>query len=236
MPHLAARPLTTIVVEDQDELNELLVSTIRSEGYMSRGVRSVEDYELLDGPALPDIFIVDLNLPGEDGLSFAGRIRQKHPEVGIIMLTARSELQHRAQGYENGADIYLTKPSTKDELLGALNALSRRIRPSVPPVPATDVVLNLRRLSLTGPMAAVNLSSEEADLLKLARDCPGGRISFDDIRSVLNRGEDVSKAALEIKIVRLRKKIAETGLAGRSIASVRNYGYQTLFSCALSDD
>lgn len=236
MPHLAARPLTTIVVEDQDELNELLVSTIRSEGYMSRGVRSVEDYELLDGPALPDIFIVDLNLPGEDGLSFAGRIRQKHPEVGIIMLTARSELQHRAQGYENGADIYLTKPSTKDELLGALNALSRRIRPSAPPAPATDVVLNLRRLSLTGPMAAVNLSSEEADLLKLARDCPGGRISFDDIRSVLNRGEDVSKAALEIKIVRLRKKIAETGLAGRSIASVRNYGYQTLFSCALSDD
>lgn len=236
MPHLAARPLTTIVVEDQDELNELLVSTIRSEGYVSRGVRSVEDYELLDGPALPDIFIVDLNLPGEDGLSFAGRIRQKHPEVGIIMLTARSELQHRAQGYENGADIYLTKPSTKDELLGALNALSRRIRPSVPPAPAADVVLNLRRLSLTGPMAAVNLSSEEADLLKLALDCPGGRISFDDIRSVLNRGEDVSKAALEIKIVRLRKKIAETGLAGRSIASVRNYGYQTLFSCALSDD
>lgn len=236
MPHLAARPLTTIVVEDQDELNELLVSTIRSEGYVSRGVRSVEDYELLDGPALPDIFIVDLNLPGEDGLSFAGRIRQKHPEVGIIMLTARSELQHRAQGYENGADIYLTKPSNKDELLGALNALSRRIRPSVPPAPATDVVLNLRRLSLTGPMAAVNLSSEEADLLKLALDCPGGRVSFDAIRSVLNRGEDVSKAALEIKIVRLRKKIAETGLAGRSIASVRNYGYQTLFSCALSDD
>lgn len=236
MPHLAARPLTTIVVEDQDELNELLVSTIRSEGYASRGVRSVEDYELLGGTALPDIFIVDLNLPGEDGLSFAGRVRQKHPEVGIIMLTARSELQHRAQGYENGADIYLTKPSTKDELLGALNALSRRIRPSAPSVPTTDVVLNLRRLSLTGPAAVVNLSSEEADLLKLALDCPGGRIGFDDIRSVLNRGEDVSKAALEIKIVRLRKKIAETGLQGRSIASVRNYGYQTLFSCALSED
>jgi len=236
MPHLAARPLTTLVIEDQDELNELLVSTIRSEGYVSGGVRSVEDYERLGVSALPDIFIVDLNLPGEDGLSFAGRIRNQHPHVGIIMLTARSELQHRAQGYENGADIYLTKPSTKDELLGALNALARRLRPAAPSVPATDLVLNLRRLSLTGPAASVNLSSEEADLIRLALECPGGRISFDDIRGVLNRGEDISKAALEIKIVRLRKKIADTGLATRSIASMRNFGYQALFSCTLTDD
>lgn len=236
MPHLAARPLTTVIVEDQDELRELLVSTVQSEGYMSRGVRSVEDYERMGPSVLPDIFIVDLNLPGEDGLSFAGRTRQQHPHVGIIMLTARCELQHRAQGYENGADIYLTKPSTKDELLGALNALARRVRTAARPVPATDLVLNLRRLSLTGPATSVNLSSEEADLVKLAMDCPGGRISFDDIRGVLNRGEDISKAALEIKIVRLRKKIADTGLTSRSIASMRNYGYQTLFSCALSDD
>ena len=66
MPHLVARPLTTLVIEDQDELNELLVSTIRSEGYVSGGVRSVEEYERRGASAPPDIFIVDLNLPGED--------------------------------------------------------------------------------------------------------------------------------------------------------------------------
>ena len=117
-----------------------------------------------------------------------------------------------------------------------VRALARRLRSAAPSVPAADLALNLRRLSLTGPAATVNLSSEEVDLVKLALESPRGRMSFDDIRGVLNRGENISKAALEIKIVRLRKKIADAGLATRSIASMRNFGYQALFSCTLTED
>lgn len=233
MQSLASRPVTVVVIEDQDELNELLVTTITSEGYLTSGARSVEAYENQQNKQTPDIFVLDLNLPGEDGISFADRIRAMQPDIGIIMLTARSELEQRAQGYVHGADIYLTKPSTKDELLGALNALSRRIRPVANPGGNDEMTLCVRRLSLTGPKATVNLSSEEADFLAMAASSPGGRTRFDEIRAVLNRGEDLTKAALEIKIVRLRKKIADAGIEGRSIASVRNLGYQLLIKCAM---
>lgn len=224
--------MTTIsvaVIEDNADLNGILVNALQGAGYAATGHLSVEAFEARKGEA-PQIFLLDLNLPGEDGLSFARRLRATHPDIGIIMLTARDEMDQRRHGYNCGADIYLTKPSSVDEILGAMTAITRRL-PLGSRAPATTsegLLLNRRKLELTGPAGAVSLGVDEAEFLHHCATGPEGRVSLDEIRAYLRDGETLSKVALELKVVRIRKKLAAAGIEGRSVASVRNFGYQLL--------
>lgn len=232
----ASGPLAIAVIEDNADLNALLVQSLRAAGYGSHGVASVEAFErsILSRP--PDLFILDLNLPGEDGISFARRLREARPQVGIIMLTARDAVDDRSRGYETGADIYLTKPSSIDELLGAVASLARRLgRPeqAEPNAVGDDITLDQVRLEVTGPRGKVRLSPEEVEILALLAQRPDGQASFDEIRAALRRDDDLSKSAIEIKIFRLRKKIGQVGTADRTITSVRSLGYRLLVPCAL---
>ncbi len=218
------------VIEDNADLNGILVNALRAAGFDASGHPSVEAFET-QGSAAPHIFLLDLNLPGEDGLSFARRLRATRPDTGIIMLTARDEMDQRRHGYDSGADIYLTKPSSVDEILGALNALGRRLPAGLPPrdeAPPAPLLLNRRKLELTGPAGAVSLGVDEAEFLHHCATGPEGRISIDEIRAFLRDGDALSKVAIELKVVRIRKKLAAAGIEGRCIASVRNFGYQLL--------
>ncbi len=243
------RPLIA-VIEDNTDLNGIIVNAIRSAGYAAIGHASVECFEqggvpLADpGTEPPHIFLLDLNLPGEDGLSFARRLRKSRPGVGIVMLTARNEMDQRRDGYDSGADIYLTKPSSVDEILGALGALTRRIGATTPrdeqgggPMgrfaaaadPAeTVLLLSPRKLELSGPNGSVAISATEAALLAHCAANPDGRISIESFADLMPEAGAISKVAIELKIVRLRKKLVAAGFDGRNIGSVRNYGYQLL--------
>lgn len=219
------------VIEDNTDLNGILVNALRSAAFDATGHASVEAFEQTG--ERPHIFLLDLNLPGEDGLSFARRLRRDAGEdVGIVMLTARNEMDERRSGYDSGADIYLTKPSSVDEILGALQALSRRIRTGG--APAGDgaavpvLTLSPRKLELTGPAGSVPVSAAEAAVLAYCAADPEGRISLAAFAGIVPEGAGLSKVAIELKIVRLRKKLAAAGFDGRSIGSVRNYGYQLL--------
>lgn len=119
--------MNIIIVEDHDALREVTMSSLQDMGHKVRGVASAEALNAELQIAMPHILILDLNLPGEDGISLANRVRQTNPEIGIIMVTARKELGDRIVGYESGADIYLTKPTSIDELAVAIQALARRI-------------------------------------------------------------------------------------------------------------
>lgn len=119
--------MNIIIVEDHDALREVTVSALQEMGHKVRGVACAEALNEKLRLCIPHILILDLNLPGEDGISLANRVRQIHPEIGIIMVTARKELNDRIAGYESGADIYLTKPTSLEELAVAIQALSRRI-------------------------------------------------------------------------------------------------------------
>jgi len=119
--------MTILVIEDHDALREVTVSALQDMGHKVRGIASAEALNAELEICKPSILILDLNLPGEDGISLAGRLKRMIPELGIIMVTARKELADRVTGYENGADIYLTKPTSLKELAAAVNALSRRI-------------------------------------------------------------------------------------------------------------
>ncbi|MGA0810905.1 MAG: response regulator transcription factor [Burkholderiaceae bacterium] len=121
--------LNIVLVEDHDLLRTVTESVLKEAGHNILALGCAEEVDEALSGMNPDLYILDLNLPGEDGISLARRIRRSHPRVGIIMTTVRSEVTDRLDGYESGADIYLPKPTDPSELLAAAVALTRRLRP-----------------------------------------------------------------------------------------------------------
>ncbi len=99
-----ATHLNIVVVEDNDDLRSLLCAGLQNAGHRVTGLSCAEALEDQSGVDHVDAFLIDINLPGEDGLSLARRVRRAHPLVGIIILSARSALDDKLQGYDDGAD------------------------------------------------------------------------------------------------------------------------------------
>ena len=104
------RVLKIVVIEDYDDYREAICSALASDGHQVVGLAMAEDVDDEPYGYVSDLYIVDLNLPGEDGISLARRIRQSQPNVGIVIVSARNSLEDRIGGYQSGANIYLTKP------------------------------------------------------------------------------------------------------------------------------
>jgi DNA-binding NarL/FixJ family response regulator len=113
-----------LLVEDNLALNAVLTEIISGAGHNILSYMNAED---IPETVEYEIAILDLNLPGEDGLSLARRIKSKNPDIGIILMTVRSELSDRLKGYNVGADVYLAKPVDPNELLAVLNSLGNRL-------------------------------------------------------------------------------------------------------------
>lgn len=172
-----------------------------------------------------DLVVVDLNLPGEDGLSLTRRLRVTNPEIGIIMMTARTRTDDKRIGYESGADIYLAKPVSLDELAAAILALSRRLRPAV--AAPTGLVLDTMRLTLGGPQGTLSLSAPEAALLAAFARAQDHRLETWQIIVVLEQGERApNRNALNVTMSRLSAKVRQCGADAHPLRSIRNWGYQ----------
>jgi DNA-binding response OmpR family regulator len=215
--------LNIIVVEDHDDLREITVETLRAIGHQVVGVDCAEALVEIADTMHVDLMLLDLNLPGEDGISLARRIRQGQPGIGIIMLTARGKVLEKMQGYESGTDIYLTKPTTMDELGAAVQALARRLRPAAQTSAALK--LDLHKLTLTGQQSQINLSAHEASLLAAFARAPGQRLENWQLITLLGKS-DISKAGLEMQIARLRKKLVQVSVYEHPIKVIRQVGYQ----------
>ena len=224
--------LNLVIVEDNAALRESLVDVLAAEDHHVAAFESAESFLANCSIATVDILLLDLNLPGEDGMSLARRMRADWPDLGIIMLTARAAPTDRSDGYESGADIYLTKPSSAPELTASIRALARRLnveaRGAVTPIfeAGGSLVLNRKTMTLTGPEGAQALTSTETDLLEAFANAPDNRLDLDSILRLGPATVPVSKAALGVKIVRLRKKLTAAGVQGQPLNVVRNWGYQ----------
>ena len=217
--------LNIVVVEDHDALREVTVEALRNLGHHAVGVDCAEALTDIEHVMKIDLMVVDLNLPGEDGISLTRRIRQGQPDIGIIMVTARGQVAEKMEGYESGADLYLTKPTSVEELSAAIRALSRRIKRSPQHIPALK--LDLNKLSLSGESGEVSLTVPEATLLAAFVRAPGHRLETWQLIELLGKTETgYSKASLEVQIVRLRKKIVQAGAAEQPIKAIRQLGYQ----------
>jgi DNA-binding response OmpR family regulator len=220
-----AANLNIVVVEDNDSLRLVTVTILRQQGHQVIGLACAEEIDDVAGGTLADIFVLDLNLPGEDGISLARRIRKANPNVGIIMVTARIQSQDKTLGYDSGADIYLPKPAEPGELLAAIKALARRIKPENTHTPNT-LVLDLTRLQLQGPAGEAGVTRAESTLLNALARAPGQQLEYWQIAEALGDTQDsLSKSNLEVKIFRLRKKIAQVG-GEDAINAIRLKGYQ----------
>ena len=108
--------LKILVIEDNDDLRAATLAFLQAQGHYVRGVPSAEEISDVASGFSPDIYVIDLNLPEEDGLSLTKRLRKLHPSVGIVITTARAQIGEKVLGYESGADLYLTKPIHPQEL------------------------------------------------------------------------------------------------------------------------
>jgi DNA-binding response OmpR family regulator len=227
--------LNIMVVEDHDALRCVTVEALARRGHKVRGVDCAE--ALPDEPGLfpIDLFVIDLNLPGEDGLSLARRLRAAQPDIGIIMVTARNQMNDRLAGYDGGADIYLTKPTSSEELIAAIRALTRRIQPERPA--GASFTLNLAGLSLQGPKARVSLSSHESAILAAFVRAKDHQLETWQLIELTEKLiNEASKKALEVQIVRLRKKLQLAGADELTIKAIRGQGYRLCIRLALSGD
>jgi DNA-binding response OmpR family regulator len=217
--------LNIIVVEDNDDLREATVEALHTMGHVVRGVACAEDVDDVVGAFPADVLVVDLNLPGEDGLSLAKRLRAGNPDVGIIMVTARNQVRDITTGYASGADIYLTKPTVPEELGAALQALSRRLRPHVNA--ADEITIYHVTRQLQGPLAQVDLSQQEYILLAAFAQAHDHSLENWQLIELSGKESDTAtKAALEVQIVRLRRKLEQVGAPQPTIRVIRGMGYR----------
>lgn len=225
MPDAVTHDIGIVVIEDHDDLRELTVDLLASQGYWVCGFDSVEALSEASPPPVFEIALLDVGLPGESGLALAERLRAVRAEVGILMVTAHSQLDERVAGYECGADLYLCKPVAPQELLAAVAALARRLHH---PEPAeTDLALDLDRLLLVGAAVEVSLSLTEGAALQAFAIAPRRSLETWQLLEQLGKPLDVhGKAQLEVLLSRLRKKLIAAGAPAPAIKALRQCGYR----------
>lgn len=225
--------LRIAIVEDDKILREELSHFLGGYGHVV--------HEINSGPALDDlaqvtdfdILILDLNLPGPTGFEIAQSYRSRLPDVGIIVLSARTSGIDRIQSYQDGADIYIPKPCPPQELLAAVNSLARRVK-------QTDTIkawkLDPVRLLLTSAdgLISIQLLPFESGIIAALARAPQNQLSADSLCAQVTEStsdeiqtDGVTRRALENKISRLRKKFAQYATNEPSvIRSIRGEGYQ----------
>jgi DNA-binding response OmpR family regulator len=227
-----SRSLSVVVVEDYGILREELVHFLALSGFSAVGVNcglGLDDW-LASQPRPPDIAVLDLNLPGEGGLAIARRLRAAYPEMGIVMLTARKAPADRIMGYSSGADIYLTKPVSGDELQAVLISLHRRLKPQ----PSSAWQLGLARATITSPQGlSAELSANECAVLACLARAPDQIADTPELLLLCgNERDELNQGYVGVLLSRLRRKLAALAPSNtdRVIRAVRQKGYQLLIS------
>lgn len=221
--------LNIVLVEDHDILRHMVKQALEEAGHQVVALSCAEELED-EAHGLPvDVFLIDLNLPGEDGLSLTERVRSAYPLTGLIVVTARSSLKDKLEGYARGADLYLSKPVEVPELCAAVAAMGRR-RQRVGELLEQHprLILSQQQMTLSkNGQSAVSLSAAETAILITLARAPGQRAAYWQIAETLGLDpQTYAKASLEVRIVRLRKKLVEAGAETGCIEAVRGYGYQ----------
>jgi DNA-binding response OmpR family regulator len=235
-----AKPVV-MVVDDEPELRMLLGEYFARHGFAVRVAADAAAARTLVAEGLPALAVLDVNMPGENGLSLARWLREAHPRVGIVMLTTAGESVDRIVGLELGADDYIPKPFEMRELLARVRSVLRRIgdvaaaapAPAAPPADTArrvrfgrcELDLDQRRLFGEGG-AEVDISAAEFDLLALFARHPRRPLNRDQImEQAHNRGWDVFDRSIDLRIMRLRRKIERNPDKPEVLKTVRNVGY-----------
>lgn len=219
-----------LVVDDDPELRDLLARYLGEQGFQVSAVADGSAMDKLLEHKLPDLVILDLMLPGEDGLSIARRLRAQY-QFPIIILSARGEEVDRIVGLEVGADDYLPKPFNPRELLARIRAVLRR------PAQQTAIetngrhrfgpfTLDVQRHTLMRAGSEIGLTAGEFALLQVLVAHPNHVLSRDRLIDLL-KGYDRSPfdRSIDVRVTRLRRKIEDDPTAPRYLRTIWGQGY-----------
>ena len=214
------------LVEDDLDLLEDVAFALRDEGFEVVTCGSGEELDRAMAQTKFDVVLLDIRLPGEDGLSIARRLRASQPELGIVMLTARTVSSARVRGMEEGADAYLGKPTDLRELALVIHALVRRLGAGKPPDASALTLVVSDNLLLTPSGASLELTPTETLLLSRLARMTGHKATRRQI--IEGFGEvyfDYDERRLEALVSRLRRKLESVGLPAEAVQAVRGSGY-----------
>jgi two-component system phosphate regulon response regulator OmpR len=233
-----AAPPTLLIVDDEPELRGLLAEYFGRHGFAVQAAASAAEARSLVAAQRPALALLDVHMPGENGLGLARWLREAHAGVAIVMLTTASEPVDRIVGLELGADDYIGKPFELRELLARVRAVLRRTQApaAAAVVPATDTARRVpfgtlwldleQRKLLAADGREVEITAAEFDLLALFARHPHRPLSRDQImEQAHNRGWDVFDRSIDLRVMRLRRKIERNPDKPEVLKTVRNVGY-----------
>ena len=218
-----------LIVDDEAHIVELARLYLTREGYEVEGVGDGAQALARFGQVKPDLVVLDIMLPGTDGLTICKEIR-KQSQVPIIMLTARDEVTDKVVGLEVGADDYLTKPFHPQELVARAKALLRRahIEPEQPRlIRAGKLEVDLERHEVRHGQAKVHLRPKEFDLLALLSRHPGRVFQRSELLDLV-WGYDFPgyTRTVDVHVQQVREKLSSAGISDPSIQTVWGVGYR----------
>ena len=224
---------TILIVDDEPDVREVLEEYLTGHGFRALGAESALVARQITPQETVDLALVDIHMPGEDGLSLARHLRERYAGIAIVMLTSAAEVVDRVVGLEMGADDYITKPFDPRELLARVKSVLRRTSPArradlgAERVRIGRCVLDLaahRLIDDTG--REVPMSPLEFDLLKALAEHPNRALSREHIVNLTQRRDwSPFDRSVDLRIMRLRKKIEPDPEHPRYIRTIRNEGY-----------
>jgi two-component system response regulator BaeR len=230
--HLADDP-RILIIEDEPKIARLVADYLEGSGFVTRhldhGDAVLPWLEQADEEDFPDLALLDLMLPGTDGLTLCREIGQRWPRLPVIMLTARVEEVDRLLGLELGADDYICKPFSPREVVARVKAVLRRSQASNDPgaTPGSDLVLDDDGWRALAGDRDLHLTAVEFQLLKVMMLAPGRIYSRDQLMDHMYRDHRiVSERTVDSHVKKLRRKIADVWPEREIIRSVYGVGYK----------
>lgn len=218
-----------LVVEDEPKIARLVTDYLSGSGYGTHHIDHGDQVIpwLSDSEKLPSLVLLDLMLPGTDGLTLCREISQRWPEVAIIMLTARVEEVDRLLGLELGADDYICKPFSPREVVARVKAVLRRSQAVSNDVANHDLILDENGWRALADGQDLGLTAVEFQLLKVMMQSPGRIFAREQLMDHMYRDHRiVSERTVDSHIKKLRKKISDIWPEREIIRSVYGVGYK----------
>ncbi len=225
--------VTILIVDDEPDVREVLEEYLVAHGYTAIGAESADSARAIASQYPVDLALIDLQMPGEDGLSLTRHLRERYATTAIVMLTSAGTVVDRIVGLEMGADDYVPKPFDPRELLARIKSVLRRTSPvgradlGAERMQIGNCVLDLaahRLIDKTG--GEVPMSPLEFDLLKAFAEHPNQSLSRERILNLSQQRDwDPFDRSVDLRVMRLRKKIEPDPGHPRYIRTVRNEGY-----------
>lgn len=215
-------------VEDESSIRELILYTLNMAGFEATGFSDSEEFWKAMTSALPELIMLDIMLPGEDGISILQKLRSSPvtADIPVILATAKGSEYDKVTGLDLGADDYLCKPFGMMEMVSRIKAVLRRTKPKQSPelLKRGDITLDPSRHTVTAGGRVISLTLKEYDLLKLLLESNGQVFTREALLSAVWGSDFIGESrTVDVHIGTLRTKL---GNAGVQIQTVRGVGYR----------